>query len=87
MKAVMLVLSLLLIAGCEDRYRYPCQDPANWKTEDCERPKCDLDGTCPDQLWNKDVKKEKLETVLEEAPAAPEAVAEEPKSEETHTGE
>ena len=26
------ILSVLLVAltGCDDRYRYPCQDPLNW---------------------------------------------------------
>lgn len=55
MKAVMLTLSLLLLAGCEEQYRYPCQDPANWNNEECQRPVCEADGTCPDQLIGKEI--------------------------------
>ena len=27
-------------------YRYPCQDPANWETPDCQPPKCEAFGIC-----------------------------------------
>ncbi len=45
----MCLLSLLLAAGC-GRFRYPCQDPANWSQPQCQRPQCAVTGTCPDQL-------------------------------------
>jgi hypothetical protein len=41
-----LLLSLLL-AGCEERFRYPCQDPKNWETTECKPPICTATGTCP----------------------------------------
>jgi hypothetical protein len=41
---------LLALAGCEERYRYPCQDPKNWSNDECRRPQCAVTGTCPDQL-------------------------------------
>lgn len=49
---VMLVSGLLclLLAGCEDRFRYPCQDPKNWELAECKPPICTATGTCPDQL-------------------------------------
>lgn len=47
---IFLVLSLLALAGCEDRFRYPCMDNKNWKKQECQRPDCALTGTCPDQL-------------------------------------
>ena len=50
MKAVFLVLTALLLVGCEDRYRYPCQDPANAEKEECNRPVCEADGMCYDTL-------------------------------------
>ncbi len=50
MKAVFLILTALLLIGCEDRYRYPCQDPANKDKEECNRPACEADGFCYDQL-------------------------------------
>lgn len=82
MKAVMLALSLLLIAGCEDHYRYPCQDPANWNTEECQRPRCEAEGICPDQLTGRevDLTQGKIEAAEETAPAAP---CEQPTSGET----
>ena len=57
MKTVMLALSLLLVAGCEEHYRYPCQDPANWNNKECQKPVCEADGTCPDQLTGKEMVK------------------------------
>lgn len=39
-----------LLAGCEDRFRYPCQDPKNWEAAECKPPICTATGTCPDQL-------------------------------------
>jgi len=50
MKAVFLILTALLLVGCEDRYRYPCQDPANKNNEECTRPLCEADGFCYDTL-------------------------------------
>lgn len=40
----------ILLAGCEDRFRYPCQDPKNWELAECKPPICTATGTCPDQL-------------------------------------
>jgi hypothetical protein len=46
------ILSVLLVAltGCEDRFRYPCQNPQNWTNAECKPPICTATGTCPDQL-------------------------------------
>jgi len=30
----------------EDIYRYPCQDPANWESPDCQPPNCEAYGVC-----------------------------------------
>lgn len=38
------------LAACQDRYRYPCQDPKNWDREECKRPLCAATQSCPDQL-------------------------------------
>lgn len=84
MKTVMLALSLLLVAGCEDHYRYPCQDPANWNTEECQRPQCEAEGICPDQLTGRelDLTQGKVEAAEQsEEPAA--APCEQLTSEET----
>jgi len=42
------VLTALLLVGCEDRYRYHCQNPKNWNDEDCKPPLCVATQTCPE---------------------------------------
>jgi hypothetical protein len=46
----LLILSFLLLAGCEDRYRYVCQDPKHFGDEQCQHPACDFSQTCPEYL-------------------------------------
>jgi hypothetical protein len=43
-------IAALMMTGCSDRYRYPCQDPTNWDTQECKKPFCSADGTCPEDL-------------------------------------
>jgi len=50
-----LVCGVSLVSCGEDKYRYPCQDPANWGSEKCEPPLCDADGTCTKYLVGSDV--------------------------------
>jgi hypothetical protein len=49
MKYLVLAAALVLVA-CEDRYRYPCQDPKNFYKAECNPPKCEADGTCTKYL-------------------------------------
>ena len=44
------VLLLLLLTGCEDRYRYYCQNPDNFHAEQCQKPRCQFTQTCPEYL-------------------------------------
>lgn len=37
---------MILLAGCEFRYRYECQDPANWGKESCNNDVCKAEGDC-----------------------------------------
>jgi hypothetical protein len=39
-----------LLTGCEDRFRYTCQDPTNWNNPECKPPICTATGTCPEML-------------------------------------
>ena len=54
---------LFLIAGCEDRYRYPCQNPDNFYKAECQKPKCQFTQMCPEYLvapiLEKQLKKER----------------------------
>lgn len=40
----------LLIAGCEERIRYYCQDPKHWEEQRCKKPDCEVKEDCPDML-------------------------------------
>lgn len=44
------MLLLLLLVGCQDRYRYPCQNPDNFGLPECQKPKCLFTQTCPEYL-------------------------------------
>ena len=46
MRKTIIILPLLLLAGCEGHYRYPCQDPANWGKIECNNEVCKSEGTC-----------------------------------------
>jgi hypothetical protein len=50
MKIALLVLSLFALVGCEDRYRYQCQNPDNFYKPDCQKPKCLFTQQCPEYL-------------------------------------
>lgn len=50
-KNIMTMLSMcLVLSACQDRFRYPCQDPANWEIPDCKPPICTATQTCPDDV-------------------------------------
>ena len=48
---VLLLLPLTLAMCSGDRYRYPCQDPANWDKDFCKLPLCDVNRTCPEHIF------------------------------------
>ena len=60
---------VLLLTGCSDTYRYPCQDPENANKPECNRPLCEVDGFCFDKL-NGLPEKDVQEIKTEEATAA-----------------
>lgn len=45
-----LFLAILLLSGCEDRYRYKCQDPDQFTAAECQKPKCLFTQQCPEYL-------------------------------------
>jgi len=53
----LLSIFVVLLVGCEDRFRYPCQDPKNWENIECKAPICTANGTCPDMLVKTEEKK------------------------------
>jgi hypothetical protein len=46
-----LALPVLMVAGCEQKYRYPCQDPDNWKAAECQKPLCEVNRDCADIIF------------------------------------
>ena len=46
---ICLPLTLAFFSG--DRFRYPCQDPANWDKDFCKPPICDVTRTCPEHIF------------------------------------
>ena len=48
---ILLLLPLTLAYCSGDRYRYPCQDPANWDKEICKKPLCDVHRSCPEHIF------------------------------------
>lgn len=46
----LIVIAVLLLAACEDKYRYPCQNPNNFAKPECQKPKCQFTQMCPEYL-------------------------------------
>lgn len=36
--------------GYDGGYRYPCQEPDNWESEECNPPICKVSGACTEDL-------------------------------------
>jgi hypothetical protein len=53
-----LMVAFLLLSGCEDRFRYDCQDPDNWEVPECQKPKCVASGYCTEYLVTTDEPKD-----------------------------
>ena len=37
---LLILVPVGLAAFSGDRFRYPCQDPANWDKAECQKPQC-----------------------------------------------
>lgn len=75
--ALLLLLPLFLAYFSGDRYRYPCQDPANWDKDVCKMPVCDVNRSCPEHIFKGQrdprlgpPKDESTKTTTSPAPAA-----------------
>jgi hypothetical protein len=49
--AGLLIMPILLAYFSKDRFRYPCQDPANWDKDICKMPICDVRRECPEHIF------------------------------------
>jgi len=50
MKHLALIFVLLALAGCENSYRYACQNPDNFHKPECMKPRCLFTQDCPEYL-------------------------------------
>lgn len=76
-----LIAATLALVGCQDRYRYACQDPNNWEKPECKRPACESDGVCPDMLLGKPIEEENKFEAVESGEACNCTDQEEPQEE------
>lgn len=70
MKYLLILLLPFTLLACDERYRYPCQDPENWGTKECTKPFCSANGTCPEDLkhYEKDKEGKQVQVTNFEAP-------------------
>ena len=47
---LLLCLTIMVLAGCEDRYRYTCQNPDKFDLPECQKPRCLFTQSCPEYL-------------------------------------
>lgn len=52
---------MLASCGYDGHYRYECQDPSNWDSEECNPPICKVDGACTKDLLGFDPNGEQTE--------------------------
>ena len=55
---VLAALLMVSLTGCgyQGFYRYPCQNPENWKNAECNPPICEASGTCTKDMIKIDTK-------------------------------
>jgi len=51
MKTIAAVTLSMLLAGCSQQFRYPCQDPENWDKTECKPPICEVNRDCPSHIF------------------------------------
>lgn len=51
-KLIVISLAAFALSSCgyDGGYRYPCQDPDNWESEECNPPICKVNGACTEDL-------------------------------------
>ena len=47
---VIALAAVFMLSGCEDQYRYACQNPDNFASPECQKPKCLFTQMCPEYL-------------------------------------
>lgn len=65
-----LLTSVVFLVGCDQAYRYPCQDPANWANEECQKPLCEVNKDCPEYIFKDEPASGMANKVSPKPPAA-----------------
>lgn len=72
-----LIVGIGFVFVANDTYRYPCQDPANWETPDCQPPACTASSSCPANLITLDgtpVSPEQMQSMIDDIKATEAAI-------------
>ena len=48
---ILLLIPIGFSMVSKESFRYPCQDPANWDSPQCQKPLCDVTRTCPEHIF------------------------------------
>lgn len=67
----LLISLVLLLSGCEDRYRYKCQDPDKFNHPDCQKPKCLFTQQCPEYMVAPILEKQVNQSQIQQPQPAP----------------
>lgn len=46
-KYMLIAFLSIFLTACQDRYRYPCQDPKNINSPECSVQNCEITKECP----------------------------------------
>ena len=46
----LIAIALIMLTGCDEKYRYKCQNPDNFHATECQKPRCLFTQTCPEYL-------------------------------------
>ena len=49
--ALLVIAPIALAVFGGDQFRYPCHDPKNWDSPQCQKPACDVTRTCPEHIF------------------------------------
>lgn len=65
----LILLAVLALTACKDRYRYPCQNPENFAAAECQKPICLFTQQCPEYLVAPVLEKQLVQPVQQQQPA------------------
>jgi hypothetical protein len=58
MKIIIIALTISIISGCTDHYRYACHDIDRWQEPECQKPRCMVNQECPEDVLGSEIMEE-----------------------------